>query len=231
MSPILQVGDRQLTASEVLPLLAEYQMLPLLAKEVVVDSAIAKVDCTQEEVKAACEQLAPQNPGMDSSLLEMNVTRQLKLEKFKQETWGGDLESYFLQRKPQLDRVVYSLITVNDVAIAQELYFRIQEGEQSFGKLASEYSKGPEAETDGLVGPVELQGVAPVLARILSAIQPQQLLPPTKLGDWFVIVRLEKLLPAKLDRPMRQRLLNERFQQWLQAEISAQNCHILKGNE
>ncbi len=231
MFPILQVGDRKLTASEVLPLLAQYQMLPLLAKEVVIEEAIAKIDCTKEEVKLACDQVAPQNPGMDSTVLEANVTRQLKLEKFKQETWGGDLESYFSQRKPQLARVVYSLITINDIAIAQELYFRIQEGEQSFAKLAREYSKGPEAETDGLIGPVELQGIAPVLAKILSAIQPQQLLPPTKLGDWFVIVRLEKLLPAKLDRPMRQRLLNEKFHQWLQAEISAQNCQILRGDE
>ncbi|MBW4671648.1 MAG: peptidylprolyl isomerase [Cyanomargarita calcarea GSE-NOS-MK-12-04C] len=226
MYPVLQVGDRKLTGAEVLPLLGEYQLLPLLVKEMIIDKAIAKIECTSEEVQLACEQLAQQYAGMSSEQLEVGATRQLKLEKFKQATWGGDLESYFSQRKAQLDRVVYSLITVKDIAIAQELYFRIQEGEQSFAKLAWEHSQGPEAETDGLIGPVELQTIHPALARILSAIQPNQLLPPTQVGEWFVIVRLQKMLPAKFDRSIRQRLLNERFNNWLQGEVAAQKCQI-----
>jgi parvulin-like peptidyl-prolyl isomerase len=239
MYPVLQVGDvsgqaakrlSQLKEADVLPLLAEYQLLPLLVKEMIIDEAIAQVECTSEEVKLACEQLAQQSKQQSQSMnpkqLESLAVRQLKLEKFKQTNWGGDLESYFMQRKPQLCRAVYSLISTKDIGIAQELYFRIQEGEQSFAQLAREYANGPEAETDGLVGPVELQGIHPGLAKLLSMAQPQQLLPPTQLADWIVIVRLEKLLPAKLDRSLQQRLLNERFNGWLQTQIAAQNWQI-----
>jgi parvulin-like peptidyl-prolyl isomerase len=118
---------------------------------------------------------------------------------------------------------VYSLIRTNDIGIAQEIYFRLQAEEQSFGELAREYSQGSEAQTNGLVGPVELQSIHPVLAKLLSTSQPQQLLPPTQLENWIVILRLEKLLLVQLDNALRHRLLNELFNNWLQAQMAAHN--------
>jgi parvulin-like peptidyl-prolyl isomerase len=61
---------------------------------------------------------------------------------------------------------------------------------------------------------------------ILSRSQPQQLSPPTQINNVLVIVRLEKLLPAQLDRSMRQRLLNERFNQWLQEQMTERKWQI-----
>lgn len=241
MSPVLQVGDKALTSEQIFPLLAQYQMLPQLVKELVIDQALVEIECAKEEEKLACEQLAQQFK-LDSQevrnqwLKQNNLTteqfdgiaiRQLKLEKFKQVNFGGDLESYFRQRKPQIDRVVYSLLRTNEIGIAQELYFRIAEKEQSFAKLAREYSQGPEADTDGLVGPVELQSIHPILARVMSSVQPEQLVPPTQVGEWIVIIRLEKLLPAVLDTAMRQRLINERFNAWLQGQLGSQKWQIV----
>jgi parvulin-like peptidyl-prolyl isomerase len=236
MNPVLKFGDRILTAPEVLQLLSQHQLIPPLLKEVVIDQAIAQIESTAEEEQAAYEKLAQQyqgRPSQEKSSEELKsiAIRQLKLEKFKEATWGKDLDSYFSQRKPQLDRAIYSLITTADIGIAQEIYFRIQEGEQSFGELAREYAQGPEAQTDGLVGPVELQSLHPMLGKVLSMSQPQQLSPPTQIGELVVIVRLEKLLPAQLDRPMRQRLINERFQTWLQTQIASQNWQIIQVEE
>ncbi|MFM2060843.1 MAG: hypothetical protein RLZZ507_513 [Cyanobacteriota bacterium] len=236
MNPVLQFGDRILTAPEVLQLVGKYQLVSPLLKEVVIDQAIAQIECTPQEEQLACEQLAQQyqgrqEQGINSEQLNNLAIRQLKLEKFKEASWGQDLDSYFYQRKPQLDRVIYSLITTSDIGIAQEIYFRIQEGEQSFAQLAREYAQGPEAQTDGLVGPVELQSLHPMLTKVLSMSQPQQLSPPTQIGEWIVIVRLEKLLPAQLDRQMRQRLLNERFQSWLQAQVAPQNWQIQQSQD
>ena len=62
---------------------------------------------------------------------------------------------------------------------------------------------------------VELSTIPSTVARLLSVSQPGQLCPLISWGEWQVIVRLEKLLPARLDEPMRQRLLNELFEVWL----------------
>lgn len=110
--------------------------------------------------------------------------------------------------------------TVLDPGLAQELYFRIQEGEQSFAELAREYSQGSEARTGGLLGPMTLSTPHPLIARILFASQPGQLSSPIRIEEWFVIVRLEKLIPAQLDASMRRRLLNELFESWLWKQLN-----------
>jgi hypothetical protein len=43
--------------------------------------------------------------------------------------------------------------------------------------------------------------------------------PPVLIGEWQVIVRVEHIIPAQLDEPMRQRLLKEQFEQWLQDQM------------
>ncbi len=233
MSVVLQVGDRAIAADDLLHLLAGYQMLPQLLQEILIDQAIAPITCTDDETKQAQEQFFAQNQitsdetlhlwmsrhGMTPEQLKALTTRSLRIEKFKAETWGNKLESYFLSRKSKLDKVIYSLIRTQDIGIAQEIYFRVLESEQTFAELASAYSKGPEAQTDGLIGPVELSVPHPNLAQMLTVSQPGQLWPPSRIGEWIVIVRLEKFIPAQMDDAMRRRLLTEFFNVWLQENL------------
>jgi len=248
MTEAIQIGNRTITASELIPLLASYQMLPQLQRELIIDEAIeqssrsanAIIECTPEEITQAQQQFYTEKQlisdadiqawmtyqGLSADQLEAVTTRKLKIEKFKQATWGNKVESYFFQCKGKLDKVIYSLMRTQDVGIAQELYFRIQAEETSFAEVAREFSLGPEAQTGGLVGPIELNALHPVMVQMLSSSQPGQILPPARVAEWFVIVRLEKFIPAKLDEPMKVRLLNELFEAWLQEQhkqiISAQ---------
>jgi len=230
-----------------MPLLSGYGMLPNLVQELIVDQAIAQWEATlkepainEEEAKAARSQFLAQNRidsddayqawltrhAMTPQQFEALALRSLRLEKFKVATWGPKLESYFLSRKASLDKVIYSLIRTKDVGIAQELYFRIQDGEQSFAELARQYSQGQEAQTDGLIGPVELSVPHPTLAKMLSVSQPGQLWPPTRISDWMVIVRLERYVPVQMDDNTRQRLLNELFTSWLNEQLTAVTAAI-----
>jgi parvulin-like peptidyl-prolyl isomerase len=235
MTVVLTVGNRSVTAEEILPLLAGYQMLPKFLQEILIDEAIANVECTLEEKEQACQSLYEQNEitdpevrakwlsqyGMTQAQLESLATRSLRIEKFKQATWSTKLESYFLRRKDKLDKVIYSLIRTKDAGIARELYFRILEGEQSFSELAREYSQGVESQTDGLIGPVELSVPHPVLAQVLATSKPGELSPPTNIGEWIVLARLERFIPAQMDDAMRSRLLDECFNTWLNEQLAA----------
>lgn len=233
MTKVLQVGNRTITAEKIIPLLVGYQMLPQLLRELIIDQAIASIECVPEEKASACQQFYEKNQltsetergtwlahyGITSEQLEDLATRELRIQKFKQATWGHKLESYFLSRKSKLDKVIYSQIRTKDVGIAQELYFRIQEGEQSFAELVREYSQGPEAKTGGLIGPIEMNTPHPALAQKLSVSKPGQACSPIRLGEWLVIVRLEKFIPAQLDESMRRQLLHELFSAWLQEQF------------
>jgi parvulin-like peptidyl-prolyl isomerase len=106
------------------------------------------------------------------------------------------------------------------------LYFRIKEGEQTFDVLAREYSMGPEAQTGGLIGPVEFGSIDPSLGKILRSMDHNQLHIPTVIGDWIVILRLEKFIPVKLDPSIKQRLIDENFNKWLEEVLQKQIASI-----
>ena len=207
-------------------LLSRYHMTPYLLSEMVIDQAIASIHCTADEQALACQQFYQkrriadhqtwlEQHGVTSELLADIVTRKLKISKFQRATWKNKLESYFHAHKQQLDQVIYALIQVEDAGLAQELYFRLKEGEQSFAELAQTYSQGPEAETGGLVGPIELGNVSQNLAPLLLMSHPGELWPPMPMEESLLIIRLEKLIPAQMNESMRQRLYQELFDTWV----------------
>ena len=226
MSAVLKIGDSELDIRTLLERLQQHQLLPKLVQEIVVDQAIASIDCDpQEAYKTFCHQRNLLTQQQQQTWLSQNkltqeqvygmALRESKIAKFKQETWGHQTESYFLERKVNLDRVLYSLIRTKDPSLAQELYFRLNDDGESFADLARLYSEGQEAQTGGLIGPVELSVPHPMIGRMLSVSQPGQLWSPTPIGEWYVITRLEKFVPAQFDEPMRLRLMDELFNIWL----------------
>jgi parvulin-like peptidyl-prolyl isomerase len=240
MKSVLQVGDQSFSAIEVLQRLASYHMLPQLAREIIIDQAIADVVCTDEEQEQSRQHFFGQHQltseaDLQAWLKQNEVTpeqlqtlilRPAKLETFKRQMWGAQLGNHFLKQKQHLDQAIYYLIRNKNIAVSQELYFRIEEGESTFEDLARQYSEGPEAQTGGLIGPRELSQAHPKLAQLLRTSQPGQVFPPIKLGEWFLIVRLEKLIPAQLDSATEQRLLNDLFSQWLQQQLQRVSLQI-----
>jgi parvulin-like peptidyl-prolyl isomerase len=233
MTACFHLNEQTFSPSEILSLMVSYRLLPQLASELIIDRAIAPITCTLEEQEQACRHFYEQNKlvteaqrqvwlqhyGMTPEQLEAIPIRALRIEKFKQVTWGHRLEAHFLAHKAQYDQVIYSQICLKDSIAAQEIYFRIQDGEQSFAELAQLYSQSAEAGNGGRIGPVPLSKTHPTLAQKLSISKPGQLWPPMQLGEWTVIVQLEQLIPAQLDEPMRQTLLNHLFEAWTQEQI------------
>ncbi len=238
----LQVGEQAIAPEKLVSLLIGYKMLPQFFREVLIDRAISKVSCTPEEIAIAQEQFAKKHQlntettlqawlegyGMTTEQLVALAVRELLIEKFSCATWESKLESYFLTHKSSLDKVVYSLLRTTKQEVATELYFRIESGEQTFAELAREYSQGAEAQTGGLLGPIELTQPHPTLAKMLSISQIGQLWSPIQLGEWFVILRLEKFIPAVLNDVMRQQLLNSLFEGWVQEQVQQEIGGMVK---
>ena len=233
MNEFVQIGNFQVPPVELVPLLKRYQMLPGVLRELAIDRAIAEVECSTDEQMTALKQFYDRYQltdesrleqwlkahGVERSYLSEIAIRNFKIDKFKQQTWGSKVGSYFLKRKAQLDRAIYSLIRTTDIGIAQEIYFRSIEGEQTFDEIARQYSQGAESKTGGLIGPVELSTPHPAIAQLITTQPIGQVCRPVQLEQWFVIIRPEQIIPAQLDEPMRQRLIDELFQIWLQEQL------------
>jgi parvulin-like peptidyl-prolyl isomerase len=232
-TPLQRLCQKVISGAELIELVQRYGLLPKLQRELIVDTELSTVICSQEEIFSAYKAFYHQhqiNSDDDRAAwlkhnhfslkqFEHLVLKIIKLDRFKQTIFGHRVDSYFLQRKSQIDRAVYSLLRVKDVHLAQELFYRIQAGEADFTELVKQYSGGEEAEINGLVGPQEMSIPHPTLAQALLSLRAGEVAAPVQIADWFILVRLEKYLPAQLDKAMRGRLTDELYELWLQGEV------------
>jgi parvulin-like peptidyl-prolyl isomerase len=221
-------------SDEILAELRRHNLLLSLVQRRVVAEAVADQPLDPEACRQAREQFCRQY-GLDSEAAEQAFLKANGIgpEDF---TWQAELpvrirahcheafrhkaEAHFLSRKNQLDKVAYSLLRVKDGFLARELYLRLEAGEASFATLATQFSEGPEKQTNGLVGPVPLTQAHPVLAERLRTTKPGELMHPFQLADWWLVVRLESYKPAVFDEDMADRMARELFDQWVQWEAS-----------
>ncbi len=229
MNKVLQIGDVQIACSQVLAHLQGSPLLPQLLQEIateeLIDRIAAELQLDLAPTPPEFEQLSAQVAGivtfqgMNSTQIAAITTRTLKLQKFKQAGWGNRIGEYFQLVQPQLHRVTYSILLVEDGLLAQELFFRIQSGEQSFAELAIEYSQDDTAPQGGLIGPILTKNVAPEIIQVLSQLTPGGLSPLFQLGHHYGFIRLNQIISPQLDEHLAQVLLDELFDNWIQTQL------------
>lgn len=234
---ILQINEHSLNSLDLLVILGQQHLIPSVVQSVLLDEAIASFQPNLEEQTIAYQQLRKKyNLQTESGYFEwltyqgltpqqfyQLAIRNWQIEKFQKQEWGSQLPLYFLERKSQLDRVVYSLLRTRNRELGLELYFRIREEENTFAEMAVQYSEGDEVYTKGLIGPVEMGQVHPIIAQQLKTSQPGQVWAPTLVDEWTIIVRLEQFIPAHLDETMECRLLNELYERSMVERIKQTN--------
>lgn len=152
------------------------------------------------------------------------ATKGRSLELFQQACFAGEAELRFLERKLDLDHVIYSMIRVRDKDLIDELHQQIREGEADFSDLAPRHSEGNERFHLGRIGPVPLSVAHPLLLDRLRSAQVGQLLPPFLLVDVWVMIRIETFLPAELNDTMRQQMIRELFDLWFEERVRRITC-------
>jgi parvulin-like peptidyl-prolyl isomerase len=150
--------------------------------------------------------------------MEQQLERLAPLEQLQRHWFATAATSLFLQRRANLDQVVFSLLQLDDAELAQELYFRLQAAEADFPQLAH-HSSGPEREQGGRLGPLSLSQLSPLVAGLLRRAQPGTVLPPVELDDGqILLLRLDLLMPARQSAAIESSLRQELYNSWLQGE-------------
>lgn len=181
-------------------------------------------------ISQALDQQLSQSPARllhDHGIVQKLVREQL-LQQLQQEPpdldqrYGDQLEPFFLERRAALEQVVFSLIRLQQLHAAEELYLRLSDDGADFGELARRFSQGQERLSGGLVGPMPVGQLHPQIAAALARLQPGELHPPVQLEPFLLLLRLEEREPASLTDSLRQQLLNELLEQELSSAVEAQ---------
>ena len=158
--------------------------------------------------------------GFNEDQWKKYVTRNWKWAKWCYEEFENKIPNYYLERKAMLDKVKYSLIRLKSENLADELYLRIKEKEASFEDIAQEFSEGPERQTSGNIGPIEVGRAHPELAKLLQVSKKGQIWAPKKLEDWWVIIRMNSLENTPLDERLYSVLALELGHNFLEKKVS-----------
>jgi len=213
--------------------LARLGLLRAVVRAECLETAVGGVELTEEEIQRARIQFAQElELTSDADVaryahahlltpeaLDSQALLSARQRKFSLREFGPKAEARFLERKTQLDRVVYSLLRLKDGGLARELYLRLDEGEANFADVAAEYAEGPEKATRGIVGPVPLTQAHPLLVDRLRTAAPGVVLEPFRVETWWLVVRLESFTPASFDEATAARMVHELFEQWLIGQV------------
>ena len=157
--------------------------------------------------------------NLDKSSLLVRAQRHAKWITICEKKYKNQAATIFLKNKAKLDKVSYSMIWIEDEALANEVFVRIKEGECSIDDAILMSTNPPQGLAIGRIGPVKLLELPDALAELLRISQPKQLWPPIKVEQGWAIVKNEKLWPAVFNKEEKSKLLIELGEQWIAEEI------------
>ena len=215
------------------PLCVELDLLPLFVKRFIERNLSSSFIPTEDQQISYQKQFLVRENIQSSDDLQLWLSRNdvtevqlskqlfhaLQIKLLKLDKFESRVEPLFLDSKFKLDQAMYSLIRCSERAKANEIYMRLKEEESSFADLASQFSEGFEQQVNGLIGPLELGRINSSIAERLRISMEGQVWEPFEESGWWVILRLEKLIPARLDSAMRSRLIDILYEDWLQEKV------------
>ncbi|MFZ9559422.1 MAG: peptidylprolyl isomerase [Vulcanococcus sp.] len=157
--------------------------------------------------------------GLSEQDLKALAERQLRWQLLCEKRFRSQASTLFLKRKSQLDQVVYSLIWVEDEAMAQELFLQLSERESSFEQLWCTLPDAAGQLPTGKQGPIPMGQLPEALSELLRVSQPGHVWPPRPAEGGWVLLRLDELQPAVFNQGHRRDLALELGDQWLQDQM------------
>lgn len=234
--PVVELGHGHpwLTLSEINRLVRQQGLAPALARAWLIDQLLQAIHLDPAHEQRLVEAwLQRQGAGEGAEReawlqrqrllpadLPVIAGREARLQHFREQRFGPEVEVQFLRRKPELDQAVYSLLRVRDRQLAEELHQRLRDDGADFGELAARYAEGRERHSRGLFGPLPLTAARPEISGRLRVGQPGQLWPPFAAKGYWVLLRLEQQLPARLNEPTQARMMEELFEAWLKQRLN-----------
>tara|TARA_B100001939_G_scaffold334491_1_gene335497 strand:- start:521 stop:1231 length:711 start_codon:yes stop_codon:yes gene_type:complete len=230
--PKMPLEDLSPTA---LSFLRRHNLLRAAIQSEVIENAVGSIEFTPKESQEIWDSYLERNNidnseslnnhlssvGLDQNSLHWQLELPVRIQKYCKETFNHKSEARFLAKKEQLDKIVYSLLRVDDGFLARELYLRIAGGEANFADLSAEFSQGPESKTKGIVGPVPMNQAHPMLFEKLRTSQTGELLEPFNIDKWWIVARLERFEPASFSDSTADAMSKELFEEWVEQEVAA----------
>ncbi len=156
-----------------------------------------------------------------------SIAFRLQVEALKTKVAAPKVQDYFLQRKALLDRIVLSRIVVESAEMAQDLKEKVEQYDADFTQLAKQYACVDDSVVGGVVGAVMRGQIPKPIYEATENAQQGQIVGPIEIEGRYCLLKIEQLLPAKLEGEIKQELENHIFDQWLKEKMKEVKMQLI----
>ena len=150
---------------------------------------------------------------------EQGIKDKLLRSLIAEHLFAEQVDRVFAENRLNYDRRAVYRLDITDAAIAQELFYQIEDGEISFFEAAHLYLEDPEKrDRCGFEGLLHRWELCKAHSNIIFETHAQQILPPIEIESGFILYWIGRIVPAELTPDIRTKILDELMTQWLAAE-------------
>ena len=159
--------------------------------------------------------------------LNNEIIKLASLKKISLDEFSGKAEEIFeIKKAYHYDQYFYSLLRNKNKSQIYEFYYQIESNESSINNLSKEYSSGSEKSKLGIIGPVNLVNMNPLIAEVLKFSKDSEINDPIEINnEWFLIQR-EKFIPAKYSEYYKNQICMELLEIELEKEYENQYLNL-----
>jgi len=227
--PLLRLDERPITDEDILNILRRHYQIPMLVRELILEQEMASValetGLEEKLLNDFCKQRQLESPEafqgflranhLDEALMKKMVSRPARVMRYREERWGPRANSLYLKHKDRYDMVTYRRLQCGSADLIQEVFFRIKDREESWESLALQFNPG-DPKANARIGPVPVSQLEPSLLEALRQSGVGKVIRPIALADQTVVAELETFQASQFDEELREQVLREEFETWLQ---------------
>ncbi|NET49552.1 MAG: peptidylprolyl isomerase [Merismopedia sp. SIO2A8] len=152
---------------------------------------------------------------------EAGIHSHLLQKKLAQHLFQDQVESYFAEHRLDFEQVILYQIVVPYEAVAQELFYQIEEGEISFFQAAHLYDIDEQRRLKcGYEGKLQRWSLEPTMASNIFSAKVGEVIGPLHLHDHYHLLIVEEFIAPDLNREIRQAILDRIFGEWMESELN-----------
>ena len=213
--------------------LAKYGMLNLFIKNQILDREMENITLTEIERNEAKNiykkshkiesekeyEYHKQKMNYSDKSIQYNIELPLKQYKFCKKMFGESLYTNYLKYKSFFDIVTYSIIRLDSESKSKEIYLQLKDDKRVFSELVNKHSKGPERNSQGIVGPVRLNQGHPILQKKILQNKDLGFSKPFQIDSIWIIIKVENFIESKLDDFVEKEIFKIELENFLKQEV------------
>lgn len=130
------------------------------------------------------------------------------------------IEAWFVAHQIDYRSAVLYEVVLDDIDLAMELFYALQESEISFSEVARQYGQDIELRRKGgYRGVVYRHEMKPEIAAKVFAAKSPQLLKPIITAQGVHLIWVEEVIHPEVNEPLRNQILSTLFKDWLKQQM------------